>query len=281
MGAVPAYLLSALIPVGWVLVDLFFLSRRFNFITAFLGLNAIVRGLLAFWFVDGALYALKDTVGSILIVVVFGGSLVLGHPLLGAFVAQALDPRTPQQEASLERLFAERPVARTLLISTAALALLNAATAAINFVLNLWIVTAPFGTGEFNSQVARVNALTRLTLGVPEFLLMGVAMWWVIYSLHSRLYSRLADDGGRRDFWELLEAQGTRLPSFLPLCSQRRGRCSTNFALTEFAEDRRDPDGSFGLPCATPTAGLCCYRYVTRGAGSSSSPCPAEGEGWR
>src|ERR671910_501098 len=193
LGAVPAYLLSALIPVGWVLADLVFVSRRFNFITAFLGLNAIVRGLLAFWFVDGALYALKDTLGSILIVLVLGGSLLLGHPLLGAFVAQALDPRTPQQEASLQRLFAERPVARTLLVSTAGLALLNALTAAINFLLNLWIVTAPFGTGEFNSQVARVNALTRLTLGVAEFVVMALAIWWVIYSLYSRLYSRLPD----------------------------------------------------------------------------------------
>jgi hypothetical protein len=213
LGAVPAYLLSALIPVGWVLADLFFLSRRFNFITAFLGLNAIVRGLLAFWFVDGALYAFKDSVGSILIVVVFGGSLLLGRPLLGAFVAQALDPRTPEQEASLERLFAERPVARTLLISTAGLALLNAATAAINFVLNVWIVTAPFGTGEFNYQVARVNALTRLTLSVPEFLVMGLAIGWVIYSLNSRLYSRLPDVDGRRDFWELVEAQGKGGPA--------------------------------------------------------------------
>jgi hypothetical protein len=213
LGAVPAYLLSALIPVGWVLADLFFLSRRFNFITAFLGLNAIVRGLLAFWFVDGALYAFKDTVGGILIVVVFGGSLLLGHPLLGAFVAQALDPRTAEQEASLERLFAERPVARTLLISTAGLALLNAVTAAINFVLNLWMVSAPFGTGEFNSQVARVNALTRLTLSVPEFLVMGLAIWWVIYSLYSRLYSRLPDVDGRRDFWDLVEAQGKRGPA--------------------------------------------------------------------
>jgi hypothetical protein len=213
LGAVPAYLLSALIPVGWVLADLFLLSRRFNFITAFLGLNAIVRGLLAFWFVDGALYAFKDTVGGILIVVVFGGSLLLGHPLLGAFVAQALDPRTAEQEASLERLFAERPVARTLLISTAGLALLNAVTAAINFVLNLWMVSAPFGTGEFNSQVARVNALTRLTLSVPEFVVMGLAIWWVIYSLYSRLYSRLPDVDGRRDFWDLVEAQGKRGPA--------------------------------------------------------------------
>jgi hypothetical protein len=69
-------------------------------------------------------------------------------------------------------------------------------------------VSAPFGTGEFNSQVARVNALTRLTLGVPEFLAMGLAIWWIIYSLHSLLYSRLRDVDGRRDFWELVEAQG-------------------------------------------------------------------------
>ena len=212
LGTVPAYLLSALIPVGWVLADLSFVSRRFNFITAFLGLSAIVRGLLAFWFVDAALYALKDTVGSILVALVFGGSLLLGRPLLRAFVAQALDPRTPVQEASLERLFAERSVARALLIGTAGLALLNAATAAINFVLNLWMVSAPFGTALFNSQVAQVNAVTRLTLGIPEFVVMGLAIWWVIYSLHSRLYSRLPDVEGR-DFWELVGVQGKRAPA--------------------------------------------------------------------
>jgi hypothetical protein len=205
LGAVAAYLISALIPVVWVLADLLFVTRRFNFITAVLGLNAIVRGLLAFWFVDGALYALKDTIGSILMVLVFGGSLVAGRPLLGAFVAQALDPSTSKQEASLASLFSERPVAKTLLVSTAMIALLNAVTALINFVLNLWIVTAPFGTGEFNSQVARVNAITRFTLGIPEFLAMGFAIWWIIYSLHSRLYSRLADAAGQRDFWDLVE----------------------------------------------------------------------------
>jgi hypothetical protein len=104
-------------------------------------------------------------------------------------------------------------VARTLLVSTAGLALLNAATAAINFLLNLWMVGAPFGTGEFNSQVARVNALTRVTLSVPEFVVLGLAIWWVIYSLYSRLYSRLPDVGGRKGFWELVEAQGKGAPA--------------------------------------------------------------------
>ncbi len=85
LGAVPAYLISALVPVGWVAADLFFVTKRLNFITAFLGLNAVVRGLLAFWFVDGALFALKDSAGSAVTVGVLGGSLLLGHPALRAF----------------------------------------------------------------------------------------------------------------------------------------------------------------------------------------------------
>ena len=56
-----------------------------------------------------------------------------------------------------------------------------------------------------------MNALTRLTLGVPEFLVMGLAIWWVIYSLHARHYSQLTDVGGHREFWELVEAQGKKL----------------------------------------------------------------------
>jgi len=83
-------------------------------------------------------------------------------------------------------------VARTLLVSTAMLALLNAATALANFLLNLRIV----------------NAISRLTLGVPELLAMGFAIWLIIYSLHRQLYSRLPEVAERRNFWELVGAYG-------------------------------------------------------------------------
>ncbi len=207
LGAVPAYVVSALIPVGWVLADLLFVTRRFNFITAFLGLSAIVRGLLAFWFVDGVLFALKDSVGGVLVALIFGGSLLVGRPVMRAFAAQSVDPRTPEQESALEGLFAERPVARALATGTAMLALVNAATSLANFWLNLSIVTAAFGTAEFNSQVARVNAITRLALGVPEFLAMGFALWMVFYTLYSRLGSGAA---GETDFWELVRLRGAQ-----------------------------------------------------------------------
>lgn len=213
VGNVPAYLLSALIPVAWVFADLLFITKRFNFIAGFLGLNAIVRGLLAFWFVDGVLYALKDTVGSLIVVLIFGGSIFLGRPVVRAFAEQALDPRSPEQEGALRRLFSERPVARTLLWTTAALAAVNALTGVANFVLNLNIVTAAFGTEAFNVQVAQVNALTRLAIGIPEFLAWGVALYFVFHALYRAIYSHLPKEvhGESHEFWDLVRMREAKM----------------------------------------------------------------------
>jgi hypothetical protein len=207
LGNIPAYLLSALIPVAWVLVDLLFVTKRFNFITGFLGLNAVVRGLLAFWFVDGVLYALKDTVGGVITVLIFGGSVLIGRPVVRAFAEQSLDPRSPEQESSLSRLFGERPVARALLWSTALLAIVNALTSVANFLLNIRIVTASFGTETFNVQVAQVNAITRLAIGIPEFLAWGIGLYLVFNTLYRALYARLPKEAQNEDhdIWELIK----------------------------------------------------------------------------
>lgn len=206
LGAVPAYVISALVPVGWVVVDLLFVTRRFNFITSFLGLNAIVRGILAFWFVDGALYAMKDSAPSLLWVVVFGGSLVFGRPMISAFLAQAFDPRTGEQERSLKSLFDERPVGRALWAGTAAMVVVSVITTVANFFLNLWIVTAEFGTGAFNTQVAESNAIARIAIAIPE----SVALMVVIGLVVKSVYARLPDVPGESDVWKLIEAREQR-----------------------------------------------------------------------
>lgn len=55
-----------------------------------------MRRLLACWFVDGALFPLKDSAGSAVTVGILGGSLLLGRPAMRAFAEQALDPLTPE-----------------------------------------------------------------------------------------------------------------------------------------------------------------------------------------
>ena len=206
LGNVTAYVVSALVPVTWVAVDLFFITKRFNFITSFLGLNAVVRGILAFWFVDGVAYAFKDSVPSLLWVVVFGASLAFGRPLIGAFLEQSFDPRSPDQERSLRGLFDERPARRALWFGTLAMVLLSVITGVANFFLNIWIVTADFGTRAFNAQVAESNAIARFAISIPETLVLMVV---VAFALRA-VYARLPGDPGDKDFWELMELRRAR-----------------------------------------------------------------------
>ena len=201
LGNVTAYVVSALVPVTWVAIDLLFITKRFNFITSFLGLNAVVRGILAFWFVDGLAYAFKDSVPSLLWVVVFGASLVFGRPLIGAFLEQSFDPRTREQERSLRGLFDERPARRALWFGTLAMVLLSIVTGVANFFLNVWIVTAGFGTRAFNAQVAESNAIARFAISIPETLALMVVVGLALRAV----YARLPGDPGEKDFWDLME----------------------------------------------------------------------------
>jgi hypothetical protein len=213
LGEVPAYLLSALIPVAWVAIDLLFITRRFNVITSYIGLTAIVRGLLAFWFVDGVLFAFKDSIGYVVGLVVFAGSLLIGRPLAGEFVAQALNPDTPQRNQQLAQLYSEMHVRKALVEGTLIMLVVNVVLGLINFWLNWQIVVAPFGSEEFNVQVAQVNAITRLALGIPDFLVTG----FVIYRIFGALYRDLPVEEGKSpwesEIWDLLRLRDEQLTS--------------------------------------------------------------------
>ena len=162
LGAVPAYVLAAFVPLAWVLIDLFVVTKKFNFITSYVGFASVVSGVLAFWFVDGLLYAIKDTVGLLLRVVLFGGSVLIARPILKYFFIQALNPDTPEKSTALAHLFSDRSVERSFVQATWLVVIETALAAAFNFYLNLRFVLAPFGTEQFNQQIAYVNAITRV-----------------------------------------------------------------------------------------------------------------------
>ncbi len=204
LGAPVAYVLSALVPVGWVFADLFFITRRFNFITSYIGLSAIVRGLLAFWFVDGWQFALKDTASYILSTLVFGGSLLIARPIMRAFLIQALNPDTPEKERALHELLTEAGVYRALVQGSLIVIVVNVLAGVVNFWLNLAIVVAPFGTQDFNLQVAQVNAITRIFLTIPDLVSFGAAFWLIYRALFRQLPSEQGKPQLESDFWDLV-----------------------------------------------------------------------------
>jgi len=207
LGAVFAYVLAALVPLSWILIDSFFITRRFNFITSYVGAFAIVRGLLAFWFVDGVQFAFKDTAGSILTIVVFGISIVIHRLIMYYFLMQGMGPETPREERALKSLMAEPRVYRSLVRGTQIILTASLLMGITNFYLNLQIVTADFGTTAFNQQVAWVNAITQIAFSFLELVGIGLTAIIIRRAIFHYLPTASGKDDSERDFWERLQLQ--------------------------------------------------------------------------
>jgi hypothetical protein len=204
LGALNAYLTAAMIPVVWVLLDLLVITRRFNFITAFVGLTSLMRGALAFWYVDGLLFAVKDSVSYVVSFLVFGVTALLGSPVTRAIALQGLSPDTPEREQQMKRLLDEPTVGSAMKKAGILIGVTNLAAGAVNFVINYRVVLAPFNTPAFNDQVANVNAITRFVLVLPDM----VAIFFAFSMMYKAMYALLpADQGSDADageFWTLL-----------------------------------------------------------------------------
>jgi riboflavin transporter FmnP len=209
LGAPLAYLIAALVPVGWVLLDLLVITRQFNAITAVAGIIALGNGVLAFWFVDGVLFAIKDTVGLVLYIGLLAGSVVIGKPFLRPLFAQAVGAMTPEQRHQLDPVLNERSVTRALIQGTLAVAAATAVAAVINVLLNLNTVTASFGTEEFNQQVAQVNAITRIAFPFVTAGALGLALWVIYRAVFAQLPLPPGQAWHEADIWELLRKRET------------------------------------------------------------------------
>ena len=208
LGNIVAYVLAAFVPVTYVLLDTFVISRRFNAITTYVALSSIVTAVLVFWFVDGVRYAIKDTMGLLVAVVVFLGSAAIGRPFMRFFgeqmFNQLLTPETPEQHASVNRLMSQPAVRRSFMAGSIVLGVENLLAGIGNFLLNLNMVTAPFDTKQFNSQIADVNAITRIAFTLLGFAAMAIA----VLLTYRAVFSILPKEEGKSQFesemWDLI-----------------------------------------------------------------------------
>ncbi len=215
LGTLPAYLAAALVPVAWVLLDLLVISRRFNFITSYGGASAVMRGALAFWYVDGALFAFKDSASYLLAFVVFGLSAIIGTPVTRSIALQGLDPDTPERADQMQRLLNEATVLRAMKQAALIIGFTNLGAGAANYLINLRMVTAPFSTPQFNDQVANVNAITRIVLVLPDMVALFFAFSLMYKAMYALLPASSEKDPDAGEFWALLERReaALRLPS--------------------------------------------------------------------
>lgn len=184
-SAVTAYVVAALIPVGYTLFDLL-VNRNVSPVAIFAGATALITGALAFWYVDGALYAFKDSLTRLLIAAFAVASVFFRYPLFRIFLDASSVTAKPEERRALDTVMADSTVVRALGTGTLVFAGMELVAAIVNFVANLQIVTAGFDTKEFNAQVARANAVMR----VPSIVLFLAGFSLALYIVQRAVKAR-------------------------------------------------------------------------------------------
>lgn len=177
-GNVRAYLLAALIPVAYVLWDLG-VNRNVSPVALIGGAGAIFSGALAFWYVDGFWYAIKDSARAYLTGILFLISAATSVPLFRVFLDAASIGEKPEDRAATQQAMRDPGVHRGLVLGTVVFAVVDLIGGVVNSIVNYVRVTAKFGTDDFNAQIAAVNAVMRVPGLVISLVGVFAAIWFV------------------------------------------------------------------------------------------------------
>jgi hypothetical protein len=178
IGNIPAYVIAALIPVAYILIDTL-RTRVFNPITTVAASSALIGGGLAFLQIDGWQFALKDSYRPIVFAIIMLGSIAIGKPFFTVFLRVAMQDMTGDKKLLLEKLLLAPNVKKGLFLGTAAIGLESIVMAVINFLVNFNIVTAKFGTKDFNAMVAKANGILYAPSLIASFAAFGLAYFLV------------------------------------------------------------------------------------------------------
>jgi hypothetical protein len=178
LGPVFALVLAVAFPLGYGLWD-FGRRRKFNFISGIGFASTLLTGGFGLARVDGIWFAVKEASVPLVIGLMVLLSLKSRSPLIREFVYNDQVIDVPKVDAALaargargefERLMARvgRLVAASFLVS-----------AALNFVLARWLLTAPSGTPEFNAQLAKMQVLSWPVIVIPSMAMMMFALFFL------------------------------------------------------------------------------------------------------
>ncbi|UBV42164.1 hypothetical protein LAJ19_11065 [Deinococcus taeanensis] len=187
-GNIRAYLLAALIPVGYVVWDLA-VNRNVSPVALIGGAGALLSGALAFWYVDGFWYAVKDSARSYLTGVLFLLSAATSVPLFRVFIDASSIGESPEHRAATQAAMRDPGVHRGLVLGTVVFAVVDLIGGVVNSAVNYSRVTAKFGTDAFNAQVAEVNALMR----VPGLLISLAGVLGAVWLLNRAVKARYGE----------------------------------------------------------------------------------------
>lgn len=176
LGPAAALVIALAFPLGYGVWD-FVQRRKFNFIAGIGFASTLLTGGFGLAQVDGIWFAVKEASVPLVIGLMVMLSMKSRRPLIHQFVYNDQVIDVPKVNAALEAHGArgrfERLLARVGWLVVASFLV----SATLNFALARWLLTAPAGTAEFNSQLAKMQLWSWPVIVVPSTAMMMLALF--------------------------------------------------------------------------------------------------------
>ncbi|MEO0054170.1 MAG: hypothetical protein RLZZ50_117 [Verrucomicrobiota bacterium] len=200
LGPALALAVALAFPVGYGVWD-FAKRRKFNFVAGIGFASTLLTGGFGLAKVDGVWFAVKEASVPLVIGLMVMLSMKSRRPLVREFIYNDQVIDVPKVDAALEargvRGEFERLLTRAGWLVVASFLI----SAALNFVLARWLLTAPAGTEEFNGQLAKMQLWSWPVIVIPSTGMMMFALLGLFGGIR-RLTGLQMDD--------ILHAQGEK-----------------------------------------------------------------------
>ncbi len=182
LGAMQALMLALAFPVVYALYD-FYKRRQANPISILGFVSTLIKGLFAFYKVDGFWFAVQEAAIPCFLGVFTILSAWFNKPLVNYFL---YNENVFNIDLLEQKLRESNSLARFRVLIWQITMIFGAAFflgGILNYFLALHIIVSPAGTPEFNSQLAHMTFLAYAVVVGPKMIISVAGIWWFVYNL--------------------------------------------------------------------------------------------------
>ena len=173
LGPVLALIVALAFPIGYGLWD-FAKRRKFNFVAGIGFASTLLTGGFGLAQVDGIWFAVKEASVPLVIGLMVLLSMKSRRPLIREFLYNDQVIDVAKVDAALTAHGTKREFDRLLAQASWLVIASFLGSAALNFILARWILTAPVGSSEFTAQLGKLQIWNYAAISVPQ---LATFMW--------------------------------------------------------------------------------------------------------
>lgn len=182
LGALNALLAALFFPFAYALYD-FYKRRQANPISILGFSSTLIKGLFAFYQVDGFWFAVQEAAIPTFLGVFTIGSVWIKRPLVNYFLYNESVFNVELLNEKLAQNHAEEQFKRLVWQVTLVFGFAFFLGGALNYILAIRIIVSRAGTEAFNQELAKMTMLSYVVIVLPKLLITVSGMWWFIHKL--------------------------------------------------------------------------------------------------